>query len=469
MTPNEPSNGAQANGRHEVRRVLVVTLVLNIIVSLSKVGIGLVSGSLAIVADGFHSLLDGINNVIALFANWFAGRPADDTHPYGHRRFETLAALGIGVALLLMAFNLVTSALDRLQNPAQSPDYTPLTFAIMVGTLLINLFVAWYERREGMRLKSELLTADASHTASDVMVTISVLISMVLIQLNLGWADPVAALIVVALIARTAIGILRSTANVLADAAPIPPKELQRAVEAVPAVGEVLRVRSRGTADAVLVDVDIKVPAATTAGRTEALTGAIRDSLKGQFDGIEEVEVHFTPEGQQADDPALLARALADPLGLAVHEVVLTLHDGEQALELHVEAPAESTLEQAHELVTTLEAKLRARFPALGSLTTHIEPAAPPTPVEVSNATDAEAIQTAAEQMLRERFPEADWHDLQVTEGNGGLALTAHAGMSPTLPLPDAHEVAEMAEVLLRAEFPAITRVTLHTEPHGNE
>ncbi len=466
MTPTEQAHGgALVNARRDVRRVLVITLVLNIIVSLSKVGIGLVSGSLAIIADGFHSLLDGVNNVIALFANWFAGRPADDSHPYGHRRFETLAALGIGVALLLMAFNLVTSALDRLQNPAQSPDYTPLTFAIMVGTLAVNLFVAWYERREGKRLKSELLTADASHTASDVMVTISVLISMVLIQLNLAWADPVAALIVVALIARTAFGILRSTANVLADAAPIPPKELQQAVEAVPAVGEVLRVRSRGTADAVLVDVDVKVPAATTAGHTEALTDAIRDSLKDRFDGIEEVEVHFTPEGDQADGPALLARALADPLGLAVHEVMLTLHDGRQALELHVEAPADSTLEQAHELVTMLEARLRARFPALGSLTTHIEPAAPPTPVEEADATDAAIIEATAEQLLRDRFPEADWHDLHVTEGEGGLALTAHAGMSPALPLSEAHEVAEMAEVLLRAEFPAITRVTLHTEP----
>jgi cation diffusion facilitator family transporter len=450
--------------RREVRRVLLITLALNLLVSISKIMIGTVAGSLSIVADGFHSLMDGASNVVALFANWIAARPPDAAHPYGHRRFETLAALGIGILLLLTAFELVTSALERLGSSEQ-PTYTVLTFAIMFGTLLINLGVAWYERREGKRLNSELLIADSAHTASDVLVTVSVLVSMVLTQLGLSWADPVTAIIVVLLIGRTAFGIIKQTGGVLADAAPIPSEALIQAAEAVPAAGTVVRARSRGPADAIHVDIDVAVPAATTTDRTEAITMAIRDSVEAQFDGISEVEVHFSPDAQAASEPALLARALADPLDLAVHEVRLIRHDGEQALELHVEVPPGGTLEQAHEQVTQLEAALRERMPQLGGVTTHIEPAASATPADEPDPINAHAIQTAAERLLREQFPEADWHDVHVTDAADGLALTGHAGMAADLPMQDAHQIAERAELRLRAAFPTLSRVTLHTEP----
>jgi cation diffusion facilitator family transporter len=453
--------------RHEVRRVLWITLVLNIVVSVSKIAIGMVSGSLAIVADGFHSLLDGINNIIALFANWFASRPPDDSHPYGHRRFETLAALGIGVLLLLMAFEIISGAIERLQVGAEQPDYSPLTFVIMLVTLGVNLFVAWYERREGKRLQSELLLADSAHTGSDVAVTVSVLVSMVLSQMGFAWADPLTALIVVGLIVRTAIVILKQTGNTLADAAPIPADQLQRAVESVPAVEHVVRVRSRGPADAVYVDVDIEVPAATTAERTQAITGAIRQSIEAQFTGIQEVEVHFVPDGDGTDDPALLARALADPLGLSVHEVRLTRHDDAQALELHVEVPPGSTLEAAHDQVEALESALRAQLPSVATVTSHIEPAAPTDPPVEPDAADAERIQALAQTLLSQRFPEADWHDVHVTAAEGGLALTAHAGMAADLSVEAAHQTAEDAEALLRHDLPSLTRVTLHTEPRG--
>lgn len=452
--------------RREVRRVLVVTLVLNIIVSVSKIVIGLFSGSLAIIADGFHSLLDGINNIIALFANWLAARPPDEDHPYGHRRFETLAALGIGILLLLMAFELVSSAIESLQAGGQPPDYTPLTFLIMLATLGVNLFVAWYERREGQRLKSELLLADSAHTASDVLVTISVLVSMTLTQLGIPWADPIAALVVVVLIVRTAFTIIKQTGSVLADAAPIPPGLLREAVQAVPAAGRVVRVRSRGPADAIDVDVDVEVPAATTAERSEAIAAAIRQSIETRFEGIREVEVHFAPDGGgEAADPALLARSLADPLGLSVHEVRLTQHDGQQMLEMHVEVPPGSTLEEAHSQVDTLEGDLREALPEVGMITTHIEPAAPSEPPVEPDPANSAAIEAAAERLLTEHFPQAQWHDLHVTAADGGLALTAHAGMAADLPVEEAHQTAEDAEVLLRSKFPALTRVTLHTEP----
>src|SRR5512145_293671 len=161
-------NAQATNTYNQVRRVLVITLMLNIIVAVSKIIIGLVSGVLSITADGFHSTVDGSSNIVALVANRLASRPPDEDHPFGHQRFETIAALGIGGFLLVTAFEIVSGALERLQGGGDPPEITPLTFAVMIGTLLVNLFVTWYEAREGRRLSSVLLTADAAHTRTDV-------------------------------------------------------------------------------------------------------------------------------------------------------------------------------------------------------------------------------------------------------------------------------------------------------------
>ena len=127
--------------RRQVRQVLLITLALNLVVAFSKILIGVVSGALAITADGFHSLVDGSSNVVALVANRIAGQPPDAEHPYGHRRFETIAALAIGAFLLLTAWEIVGSALERLGGSGETPQITPLTFAVMLATLAVNLFI----------------------------------------------------------------------------------------------------------------------------------------------------------------------------------------------------------------------------------------------------------------------------------------------------------------------------------------
>ncbi|PJF24708.1 MAG: cation transporter, partial [Phototrophicales bacterium] len=206
--------------RLQVRRVLAITLMLNLTVAAGKIIVGAVTGALAISADGVHSLIDGASNVMALLANRAASKPPDEQHPYGHRRFETVAAFGIGVLLLLAGWEIITEAVGRLGGE-HAPDLTPLAFAIMIATLIINIGVTTYERRMGEKLKSELLLADAAHTRSDVYVTISVLVSMGLVAAGLGWADSLAALVVVGFIVKAAYGVLRSAGDVLVDRAPL--------------------------------------------------------------------------------------------------------------------------------------------------------------------------------------------------------------------------------------------------------
>ncbi|MBK8025382.1 MAG: cation diffusion facilitator family transporter [Chloroflexi bacterium] len=449
----------------QVRTVLQLTLVLNAAVAIGKIFTGLATGAIAISADGIHSLIDGASNVLALIANRVAAQPPDADHPYGHRRFETVAALVLGLLLLLTAWEIITGAIDRLLG-GEAPTLTPAAFAVMLATLVINLFVSRYERRKGQELNSELLLADAANTGADVWVTASVLVSMVLVTAGVGWADAAGAIVVVILIGRAALEVIRRSGGVLVDTAPYTPDELTEIVRQVPAVDKVVRARSRGSAGAATIDVDLEVAPAMTAEHTAAIADAVRGALEETLGRVEEVEVHFVPAPSDEGDPnyPLIVRAQADALGLATHEVQVTLEENVRALAMHVEVPPGQTLSEAHARVTTLEEKLRAALPEIDRIVTHIEPAETGE-INGSLAVGATRVEAEARTLLKDRYPALAWHDFRVVPLDSGYALTLHVTMPGNLTLERAHAMAEGAELMLRSELPRLARVTIHTEP----
>ncbi len=455
---------AVSSNSSEVKRVLWITLILNLLVAFGKIAVGFLTGALAITADGFHSLMDGTGNVIALITSHLAARPPDATHPYGHRRIETIGALSIGVLLLITAYEIVRGAIEQLTTGAAA-DTSVLAFVVIAATLPVNLFVANYERRVGKRLNSEILLADASNTTADVFVTLSVLGSMVLTTLGLSWADPVVALIIVALIARAALKILRSTGDVLTDRAPIESEAITSVVLQVPSVNHVVRARSRGPSNEIFVDVDIEVPPETTASHAAAIADAIRSKVREQFEGVREVEVSFEPVRGAEPDYTLTARAHADALGMSTHAVRVAGAGNNKVLEMHVEVPAGQTLAQAHEQVTVLEDELRRELPDVSEIITHIEPAEPGTPTSLDNTHETNQVKSSAIALLNRHFPDAGWHHEQVTPVAGGYAFTTHAALPPDISLEDAHRLADEAERTLREALPELQRVTIHTEP----
>lgn len=453
--------------RQQVRRVLIVTLVLNLTVAFGKIAIGIISGALAITADGFHSIIDGTSNVIGLVATRIADQPPDDNHPYGHRRFETLAALLIGTFLILAAWEITTGAIDRLSS-GDHPELRPVTFAVVIATLMVNLGVSTYQIREGKRLRSEILLADASNTRSDVFVTLSVLVSMVVVSLTgWWWVDVLAALVVVVLIGRAAWQILRTTGSVLVDTAPYSQQELETALGDVPSVKQIVRARSRGSADAAYIDIDVQVVPEMTADHTAAIAGTIRERLEDQLSGVAEVEVHFMPDNSGERDYALVARAAADALGLATHEVRVINCCGRQVMEMHVEVPPGQSLDEAHRLVSLLERSVHGQLPQIDEVLTHIEPAQVQV-VEDNGIAQKQriALENAALSLLRQRYPQVNWHHIRLYDHEGDTILTLHAGLEPDVTLEAAHAMAEDAETLLRAQIPHLQRVTIHTEPH---
>ena len=277
-----------------IRTVLAAILAANWAVALAKVIFGLRSDAAAVTADGLHSFIDGGSNVLGLVAMSVASRPADEDHPYGHGKFEALASLGIGAMIGIAMLELGRMALDSLLHD-RHPEVTPLMVGVMVTTLLINLAVTTLERRQGEKLKSPLLLADARHTLSDVAVSLAVLASLGLVWLGYPKADGLVTLVVMGVVARVGWGIVKQAVGILSDTARLDPLKVEALIRSVPGVLSCRDVRSRGMEGTVYVDLKIEVDPQLTTARAHELADAVEQLIQAQHPEVVDVVVHVEP------------------------------------------------------------------------------------------------------------------------------------------------------------------------------
>ena len=280
-----------------VRRVLLITLALNLAVVAGKLIAGVLAGSLSVISDAIHSSVDSLNNVVGLAVMRYATAEPDDEHPYGHAKFETLAAFAIAGFLFVTCYQIGLSAFKKLFSQETSPiEITSLTIGVMLVTIAVNVFVAVYEKREGQRLKSEFLIADAIHTRSDILVSCSVLAGLLLIRLGYVWLDPVVSLAVAAFIAWNGYQIFKATVPVLVDAAPVPSSRITEIAEQVPGVHSVHDVRSRSHGGEMFIEMHLHVAAEVEADHvaSHAITEAVEERLTDEF-GKVTATIHVEP------------------------------------------------------------------------------------------------------------------------------------------------------------------------------
>lgn len=278
-----------------IKRVLWVILGLNLAVALAKLLYGMFIGSVAMTADGFHSMFDGTSNVIGLVGMSLALRPADDDHPYGHTKYETFASLVIGAMLMLAAWRVGAAAVERLISGGAPPRVDVMSFVIMVVTLAMNIGVTTYERRVGTRLGSEILVADASHTGSDVFVSLGVIGGLAAVRLGFPIADPIIGLVVAGFIVVAAVRVFKAADATLADHARMLPSEIKDAVLTVPGVLGCHDVRTRGSVAEVLVDLHIQVDPVLSVAEGHAIAEEVERALCERFDQIADVIAHLEP------------------------------------------------------------------------------------------------------------------------------------------------------------------------------
>jgi len=281
-----------------VVRVLYRVLVLNLGVAIVKIVLGYFTGAVSILSDGFHSLTDGASNVVALVGVSIARRPPDADHPYGHRKYETFASLGILVFLILVLVQVLGAAYDRLVHGG-APKVFPEGIGIMAVTLIVNLFVVAYEEREARRLKSEVLRADSRHTRSDVLTTGAVLGALLGVWLGYPLLDPLAAVVVAVFIGRAGWAIAQEASRILADEIVIAEDDVRSVVAAVPAVLGCHQIRTRGSADHVFMDLHVWLDGQTSLESAHATSHIVKDLLMRRFPHVADVVIHIEPPPDQ--------------------------------------------------------------------------------------------------------------------------------------------------------------------------
>ena len=448
----------------QIETILWRVLILNLLVAVMKIGVGLLSGALSMVADGFHSTMDGASNVVGLVAMRVAKAPPDSNHPYGHRKAETLASLFIGILLIFTAYEILSSAVQRLFE-GDTPQISGLSFGVMIVTIVINLLTSIYERRRGRALKSEILLADAVHTRSDIGVSLTVLAGLVGVHLGWGWLDAGMGLIIAGVIGFSSLQILRQAIHVLMDRAAVPRDAIEALARSIPGVQSVEQVRSRGQHDETYIDLHVRVKPDLPTELAHNIAHAVQDKLKAQYPQVIDVTIHIEPEtgaDTTRNGVARQLKALANSLNTAAHDIWVYTVGERTYVELHLEVPASLNLTEAHALATRFE-QAGATLPSVTTITTHIEPMGGE--VKPTRVSETAAIIRQAQQITAAVCGPEACHDFQVWSESEALALSLHCTLPGTLSIIEAHRISEQVKDALLQQLPQLKRVMVHVEP----
>ena len=276
----------------QVRRVIIIEGLANVAVLALKLVVGIATGSFAVLGDAIHSLGDVANNAVAWFVVRVSAQPPDRNHPYGHRKFETLAVFVLATLLTVLGIELALGAVRREAEPTAGDRWA---LPLMFGVLLVNVFLATWEGAWARRLRSDILGADARHTFADVLTTVVVIVGWQVSIRGYPWIDTLCALAVAIFVLGLAFGLFRRAIPILVDSIAVDPESIAAAVQTVPGVRRVKTVRSRSIGSSAAIDMVVTVDANVSTAEAHAIADVIEEKLNARF-AIEDVSIHVEPE-----------------------------------------------------------------------------------------------------------------------------------------------------------------------------
>ena len=435
--------------------------------TVAKAMVGLVSGSLAVLSEAGHSLLDVAATVLTYFAVRVSGKPADAEHQYGHGKMESVTALAETALLFLLTGVVVFEAMQRLIGARpQAVAATVPAFAVIAASIVVDFFRARRLRHVAEDSASEALEADALHFSSDMWSSLAVLIGLAGVALGFPLADAAAALVVAVFIFVAGWRLGRRTIDALTDTAPAGVSERVAAIaRRMPGVVGVDRVRARPAGAALFVDLGVGVSRTLPLDRVSAIKERLTRDIRA---AMPRAEVTITIEPRALDDETVRERVMmiARKNGLAIHHVAVQAISGRLSVAVDLEVEGGMALRAAHDVASGLEEAVRDEFGPGVEVDTHIEPL----PGEMVAGEDAPPARIAeVTQLLSSLAADIagldEVHDVRVRETPGGEIVNFHCSVDPTLSVRAAHDLVDTAERRLRRHFPTIQRVIGHAEP----
>ena len=435
--------------------------------TVAKAVVGFLTGSLAILSEAAHSLIDLAATVMTYFAVRVGDKPADAEHHYGHGKIESLSALAETGLLFVLSGVVIWEAAKRLIAADGHPvEATVAAFAVMAGSIAVDFLRSRALYRAADTHKSEALEADALHFGSDMWSSAAVLLGLAGLKLGYPWADSAAALVVALFVCVAGWRLGRRTIDSLTDTAPAGVAErITTIVRRVDGVVDVGRVRARQVGPKLFVDLEVAASRTLPLDRVAALKDDIARALAA---AMPEVELNAVINPRALDDETVLERVMviARNRGLAVHHVTVQAISGRLSISLDLEVDGALTLAAAHEIASGLETAVRAELGPEVEVESHIEP------LQMDGLTGRDAadarireIRTVLAELAAGRGSLRHIHDVRVRETKEGEIVNFHCYIDPTARVGEVHELVDDVERGLRQRFPEIKRVIGHAEP----
>lgn len=454
------------------RRAALYSMAAAAAMTLLKLAVGLLSGSLGVLSDAAHSALDLAGAVLTFFSVRVADKPADEGHTYGHGKIENISAF-IEVGLMAVSCVwIIAEALGRIAHHTTELRGSIWPVLVLVGSIAVDYWRSRQLREVARRTGSPALETDAFHFASDIWSTLAVLAglcaSWIGVHFGIHWlqfADPFAAIVVSLMILRLTLHLTRKTIAALMDE--IPSETRQRVIHAAANVDGVLAVeqaRVRRSGASYFADLTLALPRRSTFEHTDEIVRSATDAVRRALPGTD-VVIHTIPREPAAESIFDRVRAVAARNNVAVHELSVQSHQGRLRVEQHVELDERMPLIEAHRFVTALEEEILREAPEIDSVLTHIEsePATIEQPEEVVQEDQhiEQALRSAAVQ-----FAEiVDVHELMVLRAGDHIDLSCHCTLPDNLRMGRVHEIITALEDRLKQDCPEVSRVTIHPEP----
>jgi cation diffusion facilitator family transporter len=451
----------------EKEKVALTSIAASAAMTIAKGAVGISTGSLALLSEAGHSLIDFGATVMTYAAVRVSGKPADDEHHYGHGKIESVTALAETALLFLLSGIVIWEAVKRLVwHEPHVVDANIWAFGVIAASIVIDFFRARALNRTAKATSSEALEADALHFSSDLWASLAVLIGLGGVRLGIWWADSLAALVVAVLVCVAGWRLGRRTVDTLTDTAPAGAADKIRKIAGnVAGVVTVEQVRTRAVGNQNFIDLVVTNSRTLPLDRVNTIRGDVEAALKQDMPGA---EVTVTTRPVALNDETIMDRimVIARNRALAVHHVTVHQLRGKLAVSLDLEVDGKLSLRKAHDLADGLEAAIASEIGLDVEVETHIEPLQPQdasgreAPPERANA-----VKIALAELAPETRVIQDVHNVRVRETDEGEIVNFHCRVDPDLTVQAAHEKVDALERALRERSPSIKRVIGHTEP----
>jgi cation diffusion facilitator family transporter len=451
----------------EKEQVALSSIIASAGLTVAKGLVGFATGSLAILSEAGHSLIDLGATVMTYIAVRISGKPADEEHHYGHGKVEAVSALAETALLFLLSGIVIWEAVKRLvEHEGHVVEATVWAFGVILISMVVDFFRARALSQTAKKTSSHALEADALHFSSDLWSSLAVLIGLVGVHFGFAWADAVAALVVATLVCVAGWRLGKRTIDTLIDVAPSGAATKITAIAArVPGVVRVEQVRARAVGEQTFIDLGLAVSRTLPLDRVSALKDEVAAALRKQIPGAEPV---VTTDPVALNNETVLDRVMviARNRALAVHHVTVHELKDKLAVSLDLEVDGNLSLRAAHEMADGLESAIATELGPDVEVETHIEPLQP----QDASGREAppervKAVEIALSELAAEGCNIRDVHNVRVRETDEGEIVNFHCRVDPQLSVQNVHENVDALERALKQQSPPIKRVIGHAEP----